>query len=504
MAKTTTLCRQLLSEAARRVSPAILATTDPERDDWIGRDLSLSEFVREAWPIIEPGRELTWNWHIDAICKHLEAVTWGEIKDLLIAIPPGMMKSLLVSVMWPAWAWTQRPSLKYISCSYAMDLATRDSVRTRDILQSDWYKETFRPGWRLKGDQNVKTRYETTAGGGRQALSIGSQTTGFRADGWIVDDPLNASAVLEGKVNVQDAVEAANRYIGGVLATRINNLATGFRVVIMQRLHELDPIGFLSESGDFEELILPMEFEPERRCHTSIGFTDPREKEGELMFPELFPQSELDKKKSPYELGPTGYSAQYQQDPTPAKGDVFDRAWFGFWEQLPALTAKIISVDCSFKDSKGTDYVVIQVWGANGPNRYLIEEVRGRMSFTATRDAIRAVYARHPDTAAILIEDKANGPAIIDALKNEIRIIVPVEPLGGKVPRAKAVQPIVEGRCVFLPGNWPDAQREDWLKEVTGFPRRTHDDRVDGLSQALNYMRRFCDMASMDRIDWGD
>lgn len=490
-AKPTTLFRKWANEEARKIAPAILATTDPDRDEYVGRQMSFREFIPEFWPIVEPGRDFIPNWHIDAIAEHLEAVTNGEIKNLLIAIPPGCMKSLIASVMWPSWTWTEKPSLKYISCSYSLDLATRDSVRTRDIIQSQHYAEVFRPGWRLKGDQNVKSRYETTAGGGRQALSIGSQTTGFRADGWIVDDPLNASAVLEGKVNVTDAVEAANKYIGGVLSTRLNDLRTGFRVVIMQRLHESDAIGFLKESGDFEELILPMEFVTESRYTTSIGWTDPRTERGQLMFPRMFPASELAKKKSPYELGPVMYQAQYQQDPTPAKGDVFDRAWFRPWDSIPQLFAKIISVDCTFKDKKGSDYVVIQVWGAFGTDRFLIEEIRGRMSFTKTKEALRLVYGRHRDCNAVLIEDAANGPAIIDELKTEIPIIIPVTPLGSKLARSMAIQPIAEGLCIYIPPSWSDDEREDWLKEIAGFPKRKHDDRVDAMTQALNYMRKY-------------
>lgn len=489
--KPTTLFRQWAVEEARKQAPAILATTDPKRPEYVGRQMGLCEFIKEAWHVVEPGRDLVWNWHIEAIALHLEAVTEGKIKNLLIAIPPGCMKSKIVSVLWPAWMWTMKPSIKFIGCSYAMDLATRDSLASRDIIQSQWFAETFRPGWRLKDDQNVKTRYETTAGGGRQALSIGSMTTGFRADGIIVDDPLNASAVLEGKVNIQEAVESANKYIGGVLPTRLNDLRTGFKVLIMQRLHENDAIGFLRESGAYEELILPMEFRAEDRYTTSIGFTDPRTKDGELMFPEMFPLEELEKKKSPYELGEVMYQAQYQQDPTPSKGDVFDRDWFKAWTELPRFTAKIISVDCTFKDKKGSDYVVISVWGAIGNRRLLVEQVRARMSFTATKTALRAVYERHPDVNAVLIEDKANGTAIIDELKTEIPIIIPIEPIGSKLARAMAVQPICEGLCVEIPAHWSESDREDWLKEIAGFPKRKHDDRVDDMTQALNYMRRF-------------
>jgi predicted phage terminase large subunit-like protein len=489
--KPVKIFRDFADESALQASPAIRATTDPAKEEWLGREMSLTEFVREAWHVIEPGTELEWNWHIDAICMHLEAVADGRIQNLLISIPPGSMKSVIVSVMYPAWLWTRKPSIRVITASYAMDLGTRDSVKTRDIILSSWYKDTFRPGWVLKGDQNVKTRYQLTAGGGRQVLSVDSMTTGFRGDGWIVDDPLNATDILEGKVNVADAVDKANNYVGKVLSTRINDIRKAFRIVVMQRLHENDVIGFLEASGEFELLSIPMEFNPEERFTTSIGWTDPRSDRGQLMFPRMFPKSELQKKKGPYQLGPTAYEAQYNQNPVPSKGDVFDSAWFRTYIEKPRFLAKIISVDCTFKDKKSSDYVVIDVWGANGQDRFLIEQVRKKLSFTATRDAIRKVYSRHPDASAVIIEDAANGPAIIDELRKEIPIIVPITPLGSKYARAMSIQPIAEAGCIYIPGWWSEEMRTDWLKEISGFPKRSHDDRVDTMSQAITYMRRF-------------
>lgn len=464
------------------------------------RTLTLREHIREAWHVIEPGRPLQWNWHIDAIAEHLDAVTRGEIKDLLISLPPGCMKSTIVSVLWPTHMWTRRPSLKFISCSYAMDLATRDSVKSRDIIQSSWFRQTYLPGWVLKGDQNVKTRYENTAGGGRQALSIGSMTTGFRADGWIVDDPLNASAVLEGKVDPLKACEVANKYIGGVLSTRLNDLRSGFRVVIMQRLHELDPIGFLLESGDFEHLCLPMEFASERRTVTGIGWTDPRKEEGQLLFPKMFPATELAKKKSPYELGSAGYEAQYQQDPTPSKGEIFDRDWFRYWHELPALSATVLSLDCTFKKKRTSDYVCLDAWGAFGLDRFLLEQIRERLSFTETLNAVLDMAGRFPNQCAVLVEGTANGPAILDALRRVVPNLIEVNPgPASKSARAYSVQPIAQGHCVYLPGHWTPKQIDDWLKEVTGFPKRAFDDRVDTMTQALNYMRRFSGVGTYEQ-----
>jgi hypothetical protein len=283
----------------------------------------LRDFIRQAWPVVEPARALIPAWHVDAIAEHLQAVSEGRIKNLLINVPPGHGKSLIVSVLWPAWQWIRTEAgaqWRSLFASYDFGLATRDSVRCRALLESEWYRETFRPAWSLSSEQNEKGYFANTKSGFRISLSVSGRGTGFRGDAIIVDDPLNASDQYS-----QSARSAALFWFDNVMSSRLNDMESGSRVVIMQRLHELDLSGHVLAQGTYEHLCLPSEFEPERRSVTSIGWRDPRSEPGEILFPELYPRTVLDQAKK--DLGAAGYAGQHQQRPSPAEGGVLQRHW---------------------------------------------------------------------------------------------------------------------------------------------------------------------------------
>jgi predicted phage terminase large subunit-like protein len=442
--------------------------------------ISLAEFVREAWHVVEPGVQLVWNWHIDAICDHLQAVTEGRIQNLIINIPPGLMKSVLVSVMWPAWMWLRDASTRVLTGSYDMTLALRDAVKSRDILRSDWFRDTFMPGWRLKRDQDVKSRYSNTVMGERMCFAVGGKLTGFRGNGWIVDDPLNmkdASSELKRKEAV--------RIITQALPSRLNDQRTGWRVIVMQRLHEEDPTGHIlsTDADGWVHLCIPMEYDPTVAPPASpLQWRDPRSEEGALLFPEMFPTSVL--KRLQKSLGPAEYAGQYLQRPTPAKGLIFERGWFKFFDRPPVdLGEIIISVDCTFKALEGSDKVAIGVWAKKGPDFYLLEVVVDRMDYLTTKETLRAVFRRWPQARAKLIEDKANGTAVINELGREVGGLIPINPKDSKIARARAVSGHVQAGNVWLPqyAEWT----EDFIYEATRFPLGKHDDQVDMMTQAL-------------------
>jgi predicted phage terminase large subunit-like protein len=429
----------------------------------------LRDFVEQAWPVVEPARALISGWHVDAIAEHLQAISEGTIKHLLINIPPGHGKSLVVSVLWPAWQWIrteQGAQWRGLFASYDGGLSTRDSVRCRALMESQWYRETFRPGWRLSEDQNEKNYFGNTRSGFRISLSVGGRGTGFRGDAIVVDDPLNATDQYS---------EAARResvfWWDTVMSSRLNNMETGSKVIIMQRLHEADLSGHVLEQGTYEHLCLPSEFEPERRSVTSIGWHDPRTEPGEILFPALYPRTVLQRARK--DLGAAGYAGQHQQRPSPAEGGVLQRHWWRYWKprgvalppiqmrspdgsafeiqalDLPETFDSVIqSWDCSFKDLKTSDYVVGQVQARAGAGRHLLDQVRDRMDMPRTAQAIRMMSAKYPNTGAKLVEDKANGPAVVQSLKHEIAGLIEVNPEGGKMSRAAAVSPEVEA------GNW--------------------------------------------------
>ena len=245
---------------------------------------SFAEYVKMAWPVLEPTSELKWGWSLDAICEHLEAVTKGDIKRLLMNVPPGCMKSLLTGVLWPAWEWGPqgRPGMRYLGTAHKQDLAVRDNLKCRRLIQSDWYQQR----WPLKltGDQNAKTKFENDYTGFREAMAFTSMT-GSRGDRVILDDPLSVD-----DANSEADLRAAELTFTEALPTRVNNDESAI-VVIMQRLHEKDTSGIIMKRElGYVHLCLPMRFEAERRCATRIGFVDPRTTDGELLFPERFPE----------------------------------------------------------------------------------------------------------------------------------------------------------------------------------------------------------------------
>jgi predicted phage terminase large subunit-like protein len=460
------------------------------------------DFIPLAWPIAEPGRGFLPNWHIDLIADHLQAVAEGRIRRLLITMPPGHAKSLLVSVLWPAWLWVGDPRRRGLFTAYDGDLATRDSLRCRSVLASDWYQETFRPAWKFTGDQNEKDWFENDQKGFRMAFGVGGKGTGFRADYMVMDDPLNAK-----KQHSEPALREVIFWFDQVMSTRLNDPATGAIVIIMQRLSERDLAGHVLARGGYEHVNLPSEFEPERRSITSVG-RDPRVRPGEILFPGLFPESVIAEAKSI--LGSQGYAAQHQQRPAPAEGSIFKRWWWRFWKPrhvdlppviyrdaeggeheaivvtLPDYVEELIqSWDCSFKDLKGSDFVAGEVWGREGADAYLLDQVHERLGFPGTVAAVRAMSRKWPATMAKLIEDKANGPAVIQSLAHEIPGILAVQPLGGKVARAYAVSPLIEAGNVYLPHPAYAPWVHEFIEECATFPNGRNDDWVDAMTQAL-------------------
>jgi predicted phage terminase large subunit-like protein len=463
---------------------------------------SLHEFVRQAWHVIEPSTPFVPGWHIDAIIDHLEAVSYGHIRNLLINVPPRHMKSLLVSVLWPAWEWTRSPARRWLFSSYAATLSIRDSVKCRRLLESPWYKARWGHVFMLTGDQNAKMRFDNNRSGYRLSTSVGGAVTGEGGDRIVCDDPHNVADVTSDAIrkSALDGWDIA-------MSTRVNDPKTSAMVIVMQRCHQRDLSGHLLEKGNFEHLCLPAEYEGPGRV-TSIGFSDPRTEQGELLWGERFGPQEIEDLK--ISLGSYGAAGQLQQRPSPAGGGIIKRHWFRYFQprgmnlppvevrlpdgtlmSIPALEAphhveeQIQSWDCAFKDLDTSDYVVGQMWARLGAHFLLGDQFRARTDCPGTVKAVREMTARWPGTMAVLIEDKANGSAVIQMLAYEIPGLLPINPQGGKVARAHAVSPLIEAGNVYLPH--PDWQPwvHDFIEECVQFPNGAHDDQVDAMTQAL-------------------
>jgi len=462
----------------------------------------LREFVRQAWPIIEPLTPFVPGWHIDGIVEHLEAVTRGEIHQLLINVPPRHMKSLLVSVLWPAWEWILHPERRYLYSSYAASLSIRDSVKCRTLIESPWYQRFWGDRYALASDQNTKTRFDNDRSGYRIATSVGGAATGEGGDRIVCDDPHNVQEAESDSIR-----KSTTDWWDLVMSTRVNDPRTAAKVVVMQRCHQQDLSGHLLAQGGWEHLCLPAEYEGPTRA-TSIGFVDPRENLGDLLWPERFGPREIEALK--ISLGSYGTAGQLQQRPSPAGGGIFKRHWFRYYQprganlppvivRLPDGTLRSIeaveapqrvdeqlqSWDCSFKDLLTSDYVVGQVWARKGARFLLGDQVRRRMDFPATVQAIRDLSQKWRGTHAKLVEDKANGSAVIQILAHEIPGLLPVNPQGGKIARAAAVSPLVEAGNVFLPHPEFAPWVNDFIEECIQFPNGAHDDQVDAMTQAL-------------------
>lgn len=479
---------------------------------------SLKDFVIEAWPFIDP-EPLVWGKHLDGVCACLQAIAEKKIKNLLINIPPGHAKSMIVSVLYPAWRWARDPSWSSIHASYEMRLVMRDAVKARHLIESDWYKETFRMGsrpWDLQDDQNTKQVYVNTAGGMRQGTSVG-QGTGYRGNALVVDDPVSVDQSYS-----EVELATANRWFFETMPTRFNDMANAERVLMMQRLHTSDPSGEVlrREGEDWQHLCLPAEYDPALRSVVrafdgTIIFEDWRTKPGELLFPEKFPAKVIATLKK--SLGPYGTSGQLNQRPSPMGGGVLKKAYFNRRWTLPGKTVrpgvdpdcgveligKVIPIpiprtflitDAAFKGEKDSDRVAVGAWCLIYPNLYLLDLIWDQLDFGETLKAIRMLNAKW-NPIEILVEDKANGSAIINTLQTELTGVTPIDPgTTSKHARILAGLPFLAAGNVWYPAEpaFTPSPRGNiatvsaLIAEAAAFPKGANDDGIDMQAYAIN------------------
>jgi len=482
----------------------------PEQEILLDRELgarSFRDFITMAWHQVEPAREFMANYHHDAFAEHLEAVTRLDIKRLVINVPPGTSKSIIVSCLWPAWSWVRDPAEKWITSSYSDRIARRDSLRSRQLLESRWFQERWGHLWKKNPDSWTGTEYRNSEGGFRFAVTVGGGVTGEHATRQLVDDPIKPLDARGARVD-SVRLQVCKEWWDETMATRVVDPAKATRVIIMQRLHESDLSAHVLGSGDYVHLNLPMQYE--RKCvvtvphacslpesdkgeklpPTPLGYKDPRKKEGDLLWEERFPLEVLAQRKK--ELGSRGVAAQDQQRPMPSGGGIFKRDWVQFWRAMAKGpgTQLIQSWDCSFKGLTDSDHVVGQVWARKDGCYYLIDQVRDRMSFSETCKAVASLSAKWPKATKKLIEDKANGTAVINLMRKRIPGLIPINPEGGKLSRAHAVEPLWESGNVWIPDPSMASWVHDFIEELVSFngdPGR-EDDQVDAMTQALVHL----------------
>lgn len=498
-----------------------------------------STFFRQGWHVLEPSTPLSDNWHIDAVCDHLQALLedWravqraqaannkkkpGEllldiplqrIQNLVVNIPPGTAKSRMLSVYAPAWMWLEWPEWRAVFISGNPRVALRDSMFCREVIRSEWYQSLFQPTWGTKWSitygKDAKSFFHNTRGGLRLAIGAKSKITGDRFDSVIVDDP-NDMATVESLAER----EGVNDWWDGAAGNRVNDLRYSTRVLIQQRGHEDDLSGHVLPSNAWFHLLIRMEHEAtkpgdDRHCKcpscqrgtNPIGWQDPRTTAGELLDPRRFPEFVLNQER--IRLGTRGYAGQYQQRPAPAEGMIFKEAWFvNRYRSLPKLTDVATIWDTALKDKEENDETACLTVGT-GPdgNLYLVRMMHGRWETPDVAQFLidQAYWLKKvfgEEYKGDYVEDKVSGTTLMQYVRRHtdtdrhrqhdgmLLALIPIQ-VGkdDKVARAHGVTPLCEALRVLLPDGEAYPATQSWVRDLLAqlltFPAGSHDDIVD-------------------------
>jgi predicted phage terminase large subunit-like protein len=462
----------------------------------------LSEFIRLMWPTIDP-HNYVHGWHIDAICEHAEAVINLEILRLVINIPPRHMKSITLSVGLTPWTWLKNPALQFVYFSYASTLSIRDGVKARRVFESPVYKQWWGDRFNLTSDQNTKIRYDNDKGGYRICTSVEGVATGEGGDLLIIDD---ANNVQEAE---SDAIRTGtNQWFDEVIQSRFNDPKTGALISIQQRSNANDLTGHIMKKygNDYTYLILPGRFEVESRrkmaLRTFHGFTDPRKKEGELLWKERFGIPEMAALEKG--LGVFGTAGQIQQRPAPREGGIVPLDKFSRYKVMPARETWIrisISYDTALKEKELNAYSVGQVWVETPRGLFLLYIWRKKCRYPVLKRSAKNLceeWVPHE----VLIEDKSTGCVLIQDLEEDKKYpIKKIDPGGiDKVMRMEAEADAIESGLCWIPedasvvvnsgiADHPCTWLAEFEDEVVDFPNSEYKDQIDPMSQYLKTVR---------------
>lgn len=462
---------------------------------------SFHEFFRASWPYIDPA-EFVDGWHLSTICDKMQQFAKREIRNIVFNIPPRHCKSLLISVAFPAWVWTWNPKAQFLYASYAESLATRDSVKCRRLVESDWYQWHFGDTVQLAGDQNQKQFYQTTAGGHRQITTPEAATTGLGGDFLLADDPHNVAEAESEAVR-----EKTLSWWFEAMSSRLNDPKTGCKGIIMQRVHERDLAGEAIKRG-YYHVVFPGRYEPD---HPNVSRDDIRTDMGQLLWPERFDEESLTQLEK--DMGEYAAAGQIQQRPTPREGGMFKHDYFQVVDYLPSDMKYVRRWDlaASSKTTQKADpdwTVAVKM----GMTEELMPDLTRMRKFYIT-DVIRFREEPHKVEAAIL-----NTAHSIDG--KDVRVGLPEDPgqagkdqaeryvrmlsgymveaereTGDKQTRAFPFAAQCGAKNVFLlRGAWNDA----FITELCGFPNGAHDDQVDAASGAFRLLTGTANTGMLD------
>ena len=468
----------------------------------------LAEFQRQMWETIDT-HDYIHGWHIDAICEHLEAVLARDLLRLVINIPPRHMKSINVCVGFPAWSWIREPMTQFLYASYAASLSTRDNMKCRRVIQSPLYQAQWGDRFTLTSDQNTKTRFDNDKGGYRIATSVDGTATGEGGDIIVIDDANNVKEIESDTIR-----DATNIWFDETMQTRFNDPKRGALVAIQQRTHALDLTGHIQRKygEDYCYLVLPARHELETRRKKSLrtfhGWTDPRKKEGELLWPDRFGDDEL--KTIEKGLGIYGTAGQLQQRPSPRDGGIVPVADFQKYEKAPSRDEWIklsFSIDTAAKEQEIHDPSSIEVWAETQKGSYLLFVWKKKVLFPKLLKKVAAMIDDWKPTE-VLIEDKSSGTSLIQCLRSKedgdkygYENIVAIDPGAfSKTIRMENEAVAIENGMVYIPARtdiivdngmtrYATSWVTDFEDECVDFPNGAHDEQVDAMSQYLKRQR---------------
>jgi predicted phage terminase large subunit-like protein len=486
---------------------------------------SLLEFADYVWPVVEPAIPFVKGWVLEAIAEHLEAVTYGHIRRLLINVPPGFTKSLMTDVFWPAWEWgpQNKPWLRYVCASYSNHLTERDNMRCRNVIVSDRYRKLWGDRFGVSNEQFTKIKFANDKTGWKLATSVGGIGVGERGDRFVIDDP-NNTMEMESEITRN----TTNMWFREVVPDRLNNQQTSAIVVIMQRLHEDDVSGVaISKNMGYTHLMVPMEHDIKRHCITVLGldeknepvtWEDPRILDGELVWPVRFPENTVAELKR--DKGPYAYAGQYQQSPVPRGGAIIRDDYWQVWDdnaakalgleidpgRYPPMEYVVGSLDSAYTAKDENDASALSIWGLfrdgrGDPKVMLMYAFDERLEFndlvqkiirTCTQDR-RPLPGPRFKIDRLLVESKASGLSVAQEIHRLVSFTAPFgielinpQKQGDKVARVHSVQHLFADGLIYAPDkNFADKM----IEQCAMFPRGSHDDLVDSMSMALRYLR---------------
>ena len=436
-------------------------------------------FIGKVFSTINPGAKYHANWHIDLIAEYLEGVRLGQIKRLIINMPPRALKSVCVSVAWPAWLLSLNPGTRIMVASYSSILSIKHSIDTRLVVSSSWYKKLF-PNTKLSKSHNQKSKFLTTKNGFRFATSVGGSATGEGGDFLIIDDPHNPTQI--------NSLKMRNRVIEWfeqTFITRLNDKKNGAIVLVMQRLHQEDLSAHLQSSNGWEILKIPAL--ASKDIEYNFGKFHKIYKEGEILDDIRNTRDFLQNLER--EIGSRNYAAQFLQEPLPANYHLLSPENIHYFEKLPdKFDFFIHSWDTAIKTSETSDYTVGTVWGIIQNKYYLVQMIRKKLIYSDLKNEIyKQIHKYKP--RFVLIEDKSSGQSLIQDLKiSGLNNIKAIKPSLDKITRFASVIHLFESGIVLLPAQ--AAFSRIITSEITNFPNGKHDDIVDSISQFLNFIKQ--------------